>query len=75
MSDAETQKAINETLRQVKERLGEKWEETRLQRQGDDAWDRAHWVRSERMATYNRAMKIVDEHLHRLSLKEEESDR
>lgn len=74
MNDRETQKAISETLRQINERLREEWERERRKREGYDAWSAVHQIQSERMETYARAMKIVDEHLHRLSLKEE-SDR
>lgn len=55
----ETQRAINETLREIDERLQEEWRWERRQRDGWDPETRAHQVRSERMETYARAMKTV----------------
>jgi flagellar biosynthesis chaperone FliJ len=74
MPDPETKEAINEVLCSINERLRKEWQRERRKREGYDAWSAVHQIQSERMETYARAMKIVDEHLHRLFLKEE-SDR
>lgn len=71
MSDPETKEAIKEMLCSINERLREEWGRERRKREGYDAWSKVHQIQSERMETYARAMKIVDEHLHQLSLKEE----
>ena len=58
MPDPDTQKAINETLRNVRSRLNDQFEKMRRRRDGD-ATDSP--VLSERMAAYTRAMQIVSE--------------
>lgn len=57
MPDSETQKAINETLRDVRQRLEDGLEEVRRQRgEGNE-----HPFRIERMAVFRHAIGIVSE--------------
>ena len=56
MPDPETQKAINETLRNVRSRLGYQFEKIRRLREGDEMEERMLY---ERMAAYKHAMDIV----------------
>ena len=56
MPDSDTQRAINETLRNVRQRLDDQFEKTRRLRKGGAT---EAPIRSERMATYTRAMRIV----------------
>jgi hypothetical protein len=58
MPDPDTRRAINETLRNVRSRLNDQFEKVRRGRRGDET---EAPIRSERMATYTRAMKIVSQ--------------
>ena len=58
MPDPDTQKAINETLRNVRSRLNDQFEKVRRGRKGDAT---EAPIRSERMATYTRAMRVVSQ--------------
>jgi hypothetical protein len=56
MPDPDTQRAINETLRNVRQRLDDQFEKMRRLRKGEA---KENPIRSERMATCTRAMEIV----------------
>jgi hypothetical protein len=82
MSDRETQKAINETLREIRERQDEKWEFSRRQRNKAErrARERGRSPRlvgslSEgRMFAYSRAKEIVREYIERPPPPKDECD-
>jgi hypothetical protein len=74
MSDAETQEAINETLREIVERLDEKWEYQRRKRNKSERRQRERSgkpLRSGvvccegRMFAYSRAKRMVREYIER----------
>jgi hypothetical protein len=74
MSDAETQEAINEVLREIVERLDEKWECRRRKRNRSERRQRERSGRplrsgvvccEGRMHAYSRAKRIVREYIER----------
>jgi hypothetical protein len=81
MSDRETQEAINETLREIVDRLDEKWKQERRKRElSQDRHFRCyHWMLlgdenfccEGKIQTYFHAKKIVREYIEHLPLPKE----